>query len=105
MIKGSDPAPEFTVNNVASTTADSGSLSTATTAAPRTTATAGVVSKPGSCAANSPAAAPRNIAGNVGPPRKVPTEMPYARPLKAITRISADTDQAPRSATSGPSAL
>ena len=75
MISGSAPVPDLTVSNVASTTADSGSRSTATVAAPIPTATAGVSEKPGRCEATTPAAAPRKIAGNVGPPRKLPSEM------------------------------
>ena len=69
MIKGSTLGPARDVSSVASTTADSGSLSTATIAAPIPTGTAADNGKPGRCEAMIPAAAPRNSAGNVGPPR------------------------------------
>ena len=39
-----------------------------------------------------------------GPPRKLPSEMPQARPLKAITSSSAEIDQVPASAVSPGSA-
>src|SRR5437763_8333958 len=93
MTSGSAPAPVLAVSSAASTTADSGSLSTDATAAPMPTATAGVIEYPGSWAAIRPPAAPRNRAGNVGPPRKPPSEMPHATPLKTISRASADSDQ------------
>ena len=70
---------------MASTTADRGSLSTEATAAPIPTVTAGVIEKPGSCAAISPAAAPRNSAGKTGPPRKAPSEIAQALSLSVKT--------------------
>ena len=39
-----------------------------------------------------PAAAPRNSAGNVGPPRKLPSDRPYAKPLNTISHVSAASD-------------
>src|SRR6266849_5138413 len=93
MTSGNDPAPVLAVRSAASTTADRGSLSTDATAAPMPTATAGVIEYPGNWAAITPPAAPRNRAGNVGPPRKLPSEMAHARPLKAISSASADSDQ------------
>ena len=55
---------------------------TATTPAPIPTATAGVSSNPGSWAAIRPAAAPRNIAGKVGPPRKLAERDRVGEPLE-----------------------
>src|SRR4051795_10412963 len=46
-----------------------------------------------------PPAAPSSIAGNVGPPRNVPTDRPYARPLKASRSARAESDQSPGLAT------
>ena len=46
------------------------------------TATAGVSENPGRCAASRPATAPTNKAGNVGPPRKLPSEMLQASALE-----------------------
>jgi hypothetical protein len=74
MISGPAPGPELLVSTTARTVADNGRRSAATTAAPTPTATAGVRSNPGSFAAMRPAAAPRNSAGNTGPPRKLPSE-------------------------------
>ena len=84
MMSGPEPAPDPPVRSTASTTAESGRFRTETTAAPMPTATAGVIEKPGRCEAITPAVAPRNSAGNVGPPRKPPSEMLQAIPLNAI---------------------
>ena len=56
MMSGDAPTPVVDVSSAARTTADSGMRRTATTAAPSPTATAGVVSNPGSWAAMRPAA-------------------------------------------------
>jgi len=40
-----------------------------------------------------PAAAPRKMAGKVGPPRKLPSDIAYAAPLHRISNASADSDQ------------
>ena len=55
--------------------------------------TAGTSSMPGSSAAATPPAAPMNIAGNTGPPRKVDSEIAYASALHSISSSSAPTDQ------------
>ena len=52
-------------------------------------------SKPGRCEAIIPAAAPRNIAGKVGPPRKLASEIAHASPLKASSGASAPSDHVP----------
>ena len=46
-----------------------------------------------------------NIAGKVGPPRKLPSDAPQARPLNARTNRSAEIDQLPALVTSPGSAL
>ena len=97
---GSSPVPALTVSNVASTTADSGNRRMATVAAPSPTATAGVSEKPGRWEAMMPPAAPRNTAGNVGPPRYPASEMLHAALLSTMTRASAPSDHPPASATS-----
>ena len=56
---GSAPVPAFSVRSATITTAARGRRSTATTAAPMPTATAGVSVNPGRCDASTPAAAPR----------------------------------------------
>ena len=83
------------MSSVASTTAESGSRSTAAIAAPIPTATAGVKVNPGRREAMIPPAAARNSAGNTGPPRKLPSESMYARPLNTITSASAPSDHVP----------
>ena len=75
------------------TTADNGSLRNATTMTPIPTAIAADSGRPGRCDAAMPPAAPRKIAGNVGPPRKLPSDAPQASPLQSITIRSAPTDQ------------
>ena len=64
-----------------------------TQAAAMRTATAGVSENPGRSAARSPAAAPRNNAGNVGPPRKFPSEMLQATPLNTRSSVSAERER------------
>src|ERR1700729_77681 len=95
MISGSTLGPACDVSSVASTTADSGSLSTATIAAPIRTGTAADCGKPGRCEAMIPAATPRNRAGTAGPPRKLPSDRPYAGPLNTISHANAASDQVP----------
>jgi hypothetical protein len=65
------------------------------------TATAGMIENPGSFPARRPAAAPRNSDGNTGPPRKPPSEILQARPLKAMSSASAESDHAAGSETLG----
>ena len=59
---------------------ESGSFSIDTHAAAIKTATAGVSDSPGRWPARRPPAAPRNNAGNVGPPRKLPSDRLQASP-------------------------
>src|ERR1700761_406776 len=56
---------------VASSTEASGSLRIATLIAPMPMATAGTNGRPGRCDMAAPPTVPMNIAGNVGPPRKL----------------------------------
>ena len=58
-----------------------GSRRIETVAAPISAATAGSSENPGRWAQRSPATMPRNMAGKVGPPRALPSETLYARPL------------------------
>src|SRR6185503_5301831 len=94
------PAPE--VRRAAITTADSGRRSTDTTAALIPTPTAAVSENPGRWDAMTPPAAPRKIAGKVGPPRKPASEIDQAMPLKAISSASADSDHVAAPEVSGP---
>src|SRR5262249_40076620 len=86
MISGPEPEPAGAVSRDAIITADNGRRRTHTVAAAMQTATPGVVGNPGRCDAMIPAAAPRNNAGKVGPPRKLPSDSPYAIPLKTISQ-------------------
>ena len=95
MINGPAPAPLPLTSIVASTTAESGSCSIDTTPAPIPTAIAPVRSNPGRWEARRLAAAPMSIAGKVGPPRKLPSDIPHAALLKASSSSSAEIDQAP----------
>ena len=61
---------------VAISTEVSGSRSTATVIAPIPMATAGTSGSPGRCDIATPPTAPRNIAGKVGPPRKLLIDAP-----------------------------
>ena len=72
------------------TVAERGSLRIDAAPAAISTATAGVSENPGRCAASRPPAAPRNKAGNVGPPRKLPNEMVQARPLNRSRNAKVD---------------
>lgn len=74
MMSGVTLTPPW-VTRRAITTAERGSLSTDTTATPTSTPIAGVSAKPGRCAASRPPTTPRKIAGNVGPPRALPSEI------------------------------
>src|SRR5262249_35568238 len=52
-----------------------------------------------------PATTPRKIAGNVGPPRKLPRESDQARPLKSRRSASVDNDTVAADENSPPNAL
>src|SRR5437762_3841547 len=82
MINGARDSPALDDRSNAITTDDRGSRKIETTPAPIKTATAGVSEKPGRCPARRPPTRPRNNAGKVGPPRKLPSEMLQAAPLK-----------------------
>src|SRR6266516_998616 len=92
MISGATPGPALEVRSSATTTDDSGSRRIDTTPAPIKTATAGVSEKPGRCPARRPPTRPRNSAGKVGPPRKLPSEMLQAAPLKTKRSPSVVSD-------------
>ena len=87
-----DPVARVAVNTVPTTTALSGSRKIVTMPAAMPTATATVIGNPGRCDIMIPAAAPRNIAGKVGPPRKLPSENAYATPLATSSSASAPSE-------------
>ena len=68
--------PSLNINRVASSVAVMGSLSMTVHMAPIPMATPGTSDMPGRCDAAIPAAAPMNIDGNTGPPRKLESESP-----------------------------
>src|ERR1700761_6897483 len=74
MTSGITASPSEDSSKVTSSTDDSGSRSTATVVAPMPMATAGTRGRPGRCDIAAPPTAPMNIAGNVGPPRKLPID-------------------------------
>jgi len=67
---GITAGPSDSSNRVANKTEVNGSLSITTHIAPMPMATPGTSGNPGRCDIATPPAAPRNIAGNAGPPRK-----------------------------------
>ena len=69
--RASDPS-----SREASKTEVSGSLSITTVIAPMPMATPSTSGSPGRCDRATPPAAPRNMAGNVGPPRKPLSDAP-----------------------------
>src|SRR4051794_15591270 len=68
IISGVEPGPDWADSRTPSTIAESGSRSTAATAALIPTPTAGVRAKPGRCDASTPAGGPREKGGGGGPP-------------------------------------
>ena len=72
--------------------AESGSRRNATDIAPMHTGIATDDGKPGRWDNAMPPAAPMNIAGNVGPPRKDPREIPHAMLLKSTRKMSVPTE-------------
>ncbi len=77
-----------------STTLLTGSLSAQVAAAAMPAARPGTTPSPGSGANSTPAAAPRNSAGKIGPPRRLPRQSAYAAPLHSRTAMSAPMPQA-----------
>ena len=68
--------PSEASSRVASRTEVSGSLSITTDIAPMPMATPSTSGRPGRCDSATPPAAPRNMAGKVGPPRKLLSDTP-----------------------------
>src|SRR6266496_4118080 len=93
MISGAVASPDLEVSRRVMTVADSGSLRIDTAVAAISTATAGVSENPGRCAASSPPAAPMNKAGDVGPPRKLPSEVIQAAALNRSRNGRVDRDR------------
>ena len=81
MISGDTAAPTLVVITRAITTDASGSRSVAAMVAAITVATAGPSGNPGRCEATRPPTAPTKIAGNTGPPRKLPIDAAHANPF------------------------
>ena len=76
MITGICSMPDEPSINTTSTTDVTGSRSTAVVADAMPIASPAVAPSPGSGATSTPSTAPRKIAGKVGPPRKLPSEIP-----------------------------
>ena len=93
MTSGITASPSEPSRSVASITEVSGSPSITTDMAPIPIARPGTSSIPGRCDAAMPPAAPMNIAGNTGPPRKLDSESAYASPLHRMRNSRAPTDQ------------
>jgi hypothetical protein len=93
-MRGVTPPPAW-VTSSAMTIEDNGSCRTETTVAPTSTPTAGVSLKPGRCEASRPPAIPKKIAGNVGPPRALPSETPQASPLQRTSNAMVPTEIVP----------
>ena len=68
--------PSDASSSEASRTEVSGSLSITTDIAPMPMATPATSDSPGRCDSRTPPTPPRNRAGNVGPPRKLLSEIP-----------------------------
>ena len=83
--------PSEASSREASRTEVSGSLSMTTDIAAMPMATPSTSGSPGRCDSATPPAAPRNRAGNVGPPRKLLSETPYAIPLQTRRSTTAPT--------------
>ena len=71
----------------------SGSPSIATIIAPIPIAAPAIIGRPGRWESAMPPAAPMNMLGKMGPPRKLLSERLYARPLQRTTIRSAPTVQ------------
>ena len=76
MTSGITASPSENSSSVASITEVIGSLSMETLIAPIPMATAGTSGRPGAWESSIPPAAPMNMAGNTGPPRKALIETP-----------------------------
>src|SRR5438046_10732414 len=90
-MSGETPRPAREVRLSVIMAHESGSFSIDTHAAAIKTATAGVSDSPGRWPARRPPTAPRNNAGNVGPPRKLPSERLHASPLNRSSSASVDS--------------
>jgi hypothetical protein len=91
-------------SSVTSTAAETGSGRIAAVAAAMPAAIAGPMPYPGRPLSSAPAAAPRNSAGKIGPPRSVASDTAYARPFSASSATSAQTPGVSSDAVNVPSA-
>src|SRR5262249_46957962 len=103
-INGATARPAFAASSVAIITEVRGRRSTDTQTAPTRAAIAWVSAYPGRCSAISPATTPRKIAGKVGPPRKLPSEIDHGRLLNRSSRKSVDRDSVAACPNSDPNA-
>ena len=78
-------------NSTVSSTEVSGNRSIVTAIAPIPIATPATIGSPGRWDSATPTAAPMNIAGNVGPPRKLLSEHAYASDFVSTSSNSAPT--------------
>ena len=91
-------------SNVASNTAVIGSRSMVAVIAPMPMAAPEIMSSPGTWERATPPTAPRNIAGKIGPPRRLLNARHYPRPLPLISKTSAPTEYSAALSRTGPSA-
>jgi len=85
-------------------TEESGTPGTDTNPVPVSAATACLSAYPGTCAARRPATTPRNRAGKFGPPRKLPSEIDQANPLKRSKSARLDNEIVAANSKSDPNA-
>jgi hypothetical protein len=78
-------------NSVVSRTAVIGSCSIPAVIAPTPIAAPVIIGRPARCDSAIPPAAPMNMPGKVGPPRKLLSAMAYAMPLHTTSSTSAPT--------------
>ena len=105
MTSGTTVMPSVPRNSVVSSTAVSGKPSSTAHIAPMPIAAPATAGSPGRWDSAMPPAAPMNIDGKIGPPRKVASATEYARPLQATSRTSAPAEYVPLCVSSGPSAF
>ena len=65
----------------------------ATVIAPMPMAAPPIIGRPGRCERAMPPAAPMNMLGKIGPPRKLLSDRPYASPLHTTSSTSAPAVQ------------
>jgi hypothetical protein len=89
IVSGIVATPPLPRKRVVSSTAVIGSCSIPAVIAPIPMAAPAISGRPGRCDSAIPPAAPMNIQGKTGPPRKPASEMEYASALHTTSRTSA----------------